>query len=54
MNLYTYTEEKEEEESWLPCCNGGYRDMMVSDSKYSKAKSIFDCTCFKPPAEIRS
>lgn len=32
--------------SWLPCCSGGWNDMMYSDQKGvgADAKGIFDCT----------
>lgn len=34
-------------ESWLPCCFGGWKDMMPSDkmSFAADTKSVFDCTC---------
>ena len=39
----------DEAESWLPCCNGGWNDMMYFDKKGlgTDAKGVFDCTCYK-------
>lgn len=36
-------------DSWLPCCSGGWVDMMNPDKKAFgvDAKGIFDCTCPK-------
>jgi hypothetical protein len=36
---------------WLPCCAGGWNDMLAGDQKGygTSAKGIFDCTCFKVP-----
>ncbi|MFB3763967.1 MAG: hypothetical protein ACE14P_01825 [Methanotrichaceae archaeon] len=49
MTLYTYSEEKEKEEDWLPCCSGGWDDMPYYDRiSYGKsARGVFDCQCFK-------
>jgi hypothetical protein len=50
INLYTYSEEKEMEDSWLPCCSGGFSDMNYADAKtFKSARGVFDCTCFKVP-----
>jgi hypothetical protein len=50
MNLYTYSEEKEMEDSWLPCCFGEFSDMNYADAKtFKSASGVFDCTCFKVP-----
>ncbi len=50
MNLYTYSEEKENEDSWLPCCSDGFSDMNYADAKaFKSARGVFDCTCFKVP-----
>jgi hypothetical protein len=37
------------EDYWLPCCSGGWVDMMSSEKKDfgTDAKGIFDCTCLK-------
>ena len=36
-------------EDWLPCCGGGFFDLLTytfaSDKPYSGQKGIFDCTC---------
>ena len=34
--------------SWLPCCNGGWGDMIIPDQKGfgTSAKGVFDCTCY--------
>jgi hypothetical protein len=50
MNLYTYSEEKEKEDSWLPCCSSGFSDTNYGDAKaFKSARGVFDCTCFKVP-----
>ena len=50
MNLTTYAKEKEKEDSWLPCCFGGFSDMNYLDAKaFKSAGGVFDCTCFKAP-----
>jgi hypothetical protein len=50
MNLYTDSDEKEMEDSWLPCCDGGFSDLNYEDSRtFKSAKGIFDCTCFNVP-----
>jgi hypothetical protein len=47
MNLYTYSEEEEEEDLWLPCCYGGFSDLNYADAKlFKSARGVFDCTCF--------
>lgn len=40
----------DEVDSWLPCCNGGWNDLMYFDDKKgfgTGAKGVFDCTCYK-------
>lgn len=50
VNLYTSTDEEELEDSWLPCCSGGFSDMNYADAKaFKSARGIFDCTCFNVP-----
>ncbi len=52
MNLYTYSDDKEREDSWLPCCSGGFSDMNYADAKvFGSARGIFDCTCVKVPGK---
>jgi hypothetical protein len=52
MNLYTYSDDIEKEDSWLPCCSGGFSDMNYEDANAIKSASdVFDCTCFKVPGE---
>lgn len=36
-------------DTWLPCCNGGWNDMVQSDQGDfgTDAKGVFDCTCYK-------
>lgn len=52
MNLYTYSDDKEKEDSWLPCCFGGFSDMNYADAKdFASARGVFDCTCFKVPSK---
>jgi hypothetical protein len=49
MNLTVPVTKILSEDSWLPCCSGGWVDMTYSDKKYfgADAKGIFDCTCPK-------
>jgi hypothetical protein len=55
MNLYTYyPDDIEKEDSWLPCCSGGFIDMNYEDAKaFKSAEGIFDCTCFKVPSKAQ-
>jgi hypothetical protein len=54
MNLYTDSDEKEMEDSWLPCCEGGFSDLNYEDSRtFKSAKGIFDCTCFNVPTKAQ-
>lgn len=52
MNLTLPVYRTRSEDSWLPCCSGGWEDMMYSDKKDfgADAKGIFDCTCTNAPA----
>ena len=47
MNLTLPVTRIVSEDSWLPCCSGGWVDMTYSDKKSfgTDAKGIFDCTC---------
>lgn len=49
MNLTVPVYKEIREESWLPCCSGGWIDMMYYDKKGfgASAEGIFDCTCLK-------
>lgn len=49
MNLTLPVTEILSEDEWLPCCSGGWTDMMNTDKKAFgvDAKGIFDCTCPK-------
>ena len=49
MNLTVPVYKSVEEDSWLPCCFGGWDSMNLNDKKGygASAKGIFDCTCFK-------
>lgn len=53
MNLTLPVTKVVSEDSWLPCCSGGWVDMMNPDKKGfgADAKRIFDCTCPKVPIE---
>jgi hypothetical protein len=58
MNLkeHIYYLNNQQNESWLNCCDGGYLTMPTYYQKGSKgfgskAKGIFDCTCWKEPGE---
>ena len=54
MNIYTNSEEEEEEDSWLPCCSGGFSDLNYADTKaFKSARGVFDCTCFNVPAKAQ-
>jgi hypothetical protein len=30
---------------WLPCCNGGFFDVLNWDTEHANQRGIFDCTC---------
>jgi hypothetical protein len=53
INMKTVFEKSkdpyDEENSWLPCCFEGWKDMMSFDKKgfTADAKGVFDCTCYK-------
>lgn len=49
MNLTLPVTKISSEDSWLPCCSGGWVDLMDSEKKAygTDAKEIFDCTCPK-------
>ena len=52
MNLYTYSDDNEKEDSWLPCCSGGFIDMNYEDAKaFKSSEGIFDCTCINFPVK---
>jgi len=52
MNLYTYSDDIEKEDSWLPCCSGGFSNMNYEDANAIKSASdVFDCTCFNVPGK---
>ena len=54
MNLYTYSDDEEKEDSWLPCCYGGFSYMDYADATaFKSARGIFDCTCFIVPAKAQ-
>lgn len=40
-------DDEEKEDSWLPCCNGGFFEMNELDKKGRNIQGIFDCTCAK-------
>lgn len=49
MNLTLPVSTVVDDDSWLPCCFGGWTDLMNPDKKGlgADAKGIFDCTCPK-------
>lgn len=49
MNLTLPVSTNVSEDEWLPCCSGGWMDLMDSDKKGfgADAKAIFDCNCPK-------
>jgi len=58
MTLTTSSDEKEFEDSWLPCCFGGYLDMPTNYQKGamgfgSNVKAIFDCGCAQVPSKAQ-
>ncbi len=54
MNIYTYSEDEEKVDIWLPCCSGGFSDMNYADKNaFKSAKGVFDCTCFIVPAKAQ-
>jgi hypothetical protein len=40
-------------ESWLPCCTGGWADMIKADKKGHSAEEIFNCLCYSPPSKAQ-
>lgn len=55
MNLTIPTTRYGPDEDWLPCCSGGWDAMNYPDQKSfgASAKGVFDCTCFKVPANAQ-
>ena len=53
INLYTYSEDEETEEGWLPCCSGDFLDISLPDRVKRSPGSVFDCNCFEAPREAR-
>jgi hypothetical protein len=55
MNLTVPVTRIVSEDSWLPCCSGGWEDMSYSDKKSfgTDAKGIFDCTCYNVPTKAQ-
>jgi len=49
MNLTVPVYKSVSEDSWLPCCSGGWDGMNYNDKKSfgASAKGVFDCTCPK-------
>jgi hypothetical protein len=43
-----HTWEKVEDDGWLPCCSGGWMEMLPLDKIGHSAESVFDCTCLEP------
>jgi hypothetical protein len=42
------------EDSWLPCCFGGYSSMNPLDQRsLISARGVFDCSCFDVPAKAQ-
>jgi len=39
------------DDSWLPCCSGGWSNMRLADKKGfgTSAKGVFDCSCYNVP-----
>lgn len=52
LTMYSYEEEEEKEDAWLPCCNGGFSDMNAGDKTGRSVQGVFDCSCFKAPREV--
>lgn len=55
MNLTLPVYRIRAEDSLLPCCSGGWEDMVSSEKKGfgASAKGIFDCTCPKVPTKAQ-
>ncbi len=56
MNVTLSIDEVEEDDDWLPCCSGSFLSLPDVYKKGSKGfgsdvSGIFDCTCFKVPAQ---
>ena len=52
MTLFTDSDDKETEDSWLPCCSGGFSDLNYEDiNAFKSARGVFDCTCFRVPGK---
>lgn len=51
MNLTVPVARNVSGDSWLPCCYGGWEDMISSDKKGfgASTKEVFDCACPKVP-----
>ena len=45
--------EKFKDDEWLPCCSEGWTDLNPLDKIGHSAKSVFDCTCFKPQERVQ-
>jgi hypothetical protein len=47
-------DKDKKEDSWLPCCSGGYFSMNPLDQKsLISARGVFDCSCFIVPAKAQ-
>ena len=45
---------KRQNDDWLPCCSAGFRGMNALDQRpFKSATGVFDCTCFKAPAQAQ-
>jgi len=48
FDRYNDTEDEDDEDSWLPCCNSDWNDILLDENGFSaREKEIFDCRCFR-------
>jgi hypothetical protein len=54
MELIWPNRLEKEEDDWLNCCHGGWKDMNYLDKRpLESAEGIFDCTCSKAPFQAQ-
>lgn len=54
IRMKSHFDLDKKEDSWLPCCFGGYSSMNPLDQRsIISAKGVFDCSCFDVPAKAQ-
>ncbi len=53
MTLAWEEDDQEYDYAWLPCCNGGFLDMILMERVDRSVSGIFDCTCSKVQKEAQ-